>query len=298
MSTEISLFSQKSFITASKKFVCVRLGTYESIENQSLIRSLLNGRMENTAFVVFAPDGKTRLTRSGRSPKHAFGNDVIPSMNALAAKYKPTASVNQSLLTDYHSFKQALNAASADQRLLVFTVSPNAQLPTAKANLQTVFNDPSITGRFFYDIAEKLDTEWAKSINNATKKTGIFIIQSGKYGQTGTALAELPLDATPDTIKQALLAANAAFAKTEKRKVYSQHVADGRKDNINYLNNVAPGEDRNADGKIDPKPQRGQKGQRKPAFEPEAPSNNPSGPGLDGFPGRQNNSPLLYLEQY
>lgn len=256
MSTEISLFSQKSFIQASKKFVCVRLGTYESVENQSLIRSLLNGRMENTAFVVFAPDAKTALTRSGRSPKHAFGSDTISSMNALAAKYKPTNNNQQATLSDFNSFKQALNVASADQRLLVYTVSPNDQLPAVKAHLQTIFNDPAITGRFFYDIAQKQDTQLAKSINNTTQKTGIFIIQPGKYGQTGTALAQLPLDATPETIKKSLLTANTTFANTEKRKIYSQHVSDGKKDNINYLNNVAPGEDRDADGKIDPKRER------------------------------------------
>jgi hypothetical protein len=266
MSTEISLFSQKSFIQASKKFVCVRLGTYESIENQSMIRSLLDGRMENTAFVVFAPDAKTPLTRSGRSPRHAFGNDTIASMNALAANYKPTDTKGQATLSDFNSFKQALNVASADQRLLVYTISPSAQLPTTKSNLQTVFNDPAITGRFFYDIAGKQDTQWAKSINNNTQNTGIFIIQPGKYGQTGTALAELPLNATPDTIKQTLLKANATFAKTEKRKVYSQHVSDGKKDNIDYKNNIAPGEDRDGDGKIDPKPERGQKRQK--AYQP------------------------------
>ena len=52
MGTEISLFSKKSFIEASKKFVRVRLGTYESKKHQDMIRSLLHGKMMNTAFVV------------------------------------------------------------------------------------------------------------------------------------------------------------------------------------------------------------------------------------------------------
>jgi len=38
-----------------------------------MVRSLLRGTFQNTAFVVYAPDGKTKLTRSGRGPHHAFG---------------------------------------------------------------------------------------------------------------------------------------------------------------------------------------------------------------------------------
>jgi len=257
MGTEISLFSQEKFIQASKKYVCVRLGTYESKKHQDMIRDLLRGTMQNTAFVVFDPDGKTKLTRSGRSPNHAFGNDVFGGMAKISNKYKPRKTLEEATLTDYHSFKQSLNAASADQRLLVWTVASKANQPKVHSTIQKVFNDKDMTGRFFYDAAGKDDAKWADDIKGATKKSGIFIIRSGQFGLSGTVMKELPLNASADTIKADLTKANAEFAKTEKRKIYSEHVKAGKKEGVNYQNTIAPGEDRDGDGKIDPKPERG-----------------------------------------
>ncbi len=251
MSTEISLFSQKSFIKASKKFVCVKLGTYESKLHQDLIRDLLDGRMENTAFVIFAPDGKTKLTRSARSPKQVFGSDSLGQMAAISAKYKAKNLDKPAILSDFNSFKQSLNAASAEQRLLVYAVGSRGKQAIATANLTAVFNDPEITGRFFYDIAGKQDKAWAEKVKNADEKEGIFIIQSDTYGQTGTALIQLPIDLSAADIKATLIEANAVFSKSEKRKVYREHVAAGKKAGVNFENNVAAGEDRDGDGVID-----------------------------------------------
>ena len=257
MGSEISLFSQKPFIEASKKFVCVRLGSYESKEHQDMVRDLLRGTFQNTAFVVFAPDGKTKLTRSGRSPNHAFGRDVIVGMAKIANQYKPKGTLDDSTLTDYHSFKQSLNAASADQRLLVLSVASKSQQPSVQSSLQKVFNDKDVSGKFFYDMANKGDEKWATNIKGITQKSGIFIIRSGKFGTSGTVMKQLPLNSKPEAIKAALATANAKYAKTEKRKVYSEHISDGRKEGVEYQNEMPPGEDRDGDGKIDPKPERG-----------------------------------------
>ena len=66
-------------IAASRKFVCVRLATYESKEEADLLTDIFVGRsgeLENTTFVILAPDGKKRLTRAGRGPMFAFrGSD-------------------------------------------------------------------------------------------------------------------------------------------------------------------------------------------------------------------------------
>lgn len=253
MGTEISLFSQKSFIEASKKFVCVRLGTYESKEHQDMVRKLLRGTFQNTAFIVYAPDGKTALTRAGRGPHHAFGKDTEKGMADIAKKYKPKATTKNAVLTDFHSFKQSLNVAAADQRLLVYTVASQNQLSSTLSKVKAVFNDPAISGRFFYDTVSKGDEKWASKLKGVTKKTGVFIIRSGKYGTDGTVMKELPLNATKEQIKKALITANAEYAKTEKRKVYNEHVSAGKKEGVNFENTMPPGEDRDGDGKIDPK---------------------------------------------
>lgn len=256
MGTEISLFSKKSFIEASKKFVCVRLGSYESKEHQEMVRKLLRGTFQNTAFVVFTPDGKEPLTRSGRSPKHAFGRDVEAGMKEISDKYPVKGASEGSVLADFHSFKQSLNVASADQRLLVFCVKGKATPVKADVKVRNIFNDKEMKGRFFFDTMGKEDQGWMKNVKGAKDEEGIFIIRSGKYGTDGTVMKYLPWTASFDELKSALKVANVEFAKTEKRKVYSEHVADGVKEGIDYKNTMPPGEDRDGDGKIDPKRRR------------------------------------------
>ena len=266
MASEISLFSQKAFIDASKKYVCVRLGTYESKEHQDMVRSLLRGTFQNTAFVVYAPDGKTKLTRSGRAPHHAFGPNTIQGMLSMAKKYPARDAQGQAVLQDFHSFKQSLNVASADQRLLVFSIPSNTNPAKQHSTLRSVFNDKEISGRFHFDSASLNDAQWKEVIEGEKESSGTFIIQAGKFGQTGKVLAELPLGSSAAQIKKALLEATAIFAKAEKRKNYNLHVADGRKQGINFQNTMPPGEDRDGDGKIDPRPGRNFQGNRPGRF--------------------------------
>ena len=64
-----SLWSDPLVIDASRKFVCVRLATYEDAVEGKLLEGIYRGRsgqLENTVFVMLAPDGKTRLSASGR----------------------------------------------------------------------------------------------------------------------------------------------------------------------------------------------------------------------------------------
>ena len=253
MATEISLFSQKDFIKAAKDFVCVRLGTYESEEHQKIVRSLLNGSFQNTAFVVYAPDGKTKLTRSGRSPQHAFGRNVIEGMEDITKEYKSKGSQKDATLQDFHSFKQSLNVASADQRLLVLTSAPNNKKQAAEKIIQQVFSYKEIAGRFHFDTLSSGDSEWPSALKGGSSEHGFVIVQSGEFGMTGKVVKQLPLDSSAASIKDALLKLNKAFAESEKRKNYSSHVKEGRQKGVNFENTMPPGEDRDGDGVIDKK---------------------------------------------
>ena len=265
------MISTKEFIEASKFFVCVRLETYESKQTQDRIRTLLNGTMQNTAFVIYAPDGETKLTRTSRSPQQSLGagrgaNDnskLIKSMEEIAGRYKVKTSLDQAVLQDFDSFTQSLNVAAADQRLLVFTVTPNSEKSAIQKTLQKVANDPKVSGRFHFDTAGKSDLKWADALTNEKQKAGVFIIQSGEFGLDGTVLKELPLNVSEADLKRSLLAANQQFSQQEKRKDYGDHVQQGKREGINFENNIAAGEDRDGDGKIDEKPGRG-RGERPP----------------------------------
>jgi hypothetical protein len=248
------LFSQKEFIEVSRNFVCVRLESYESKEHQDMVRSFLDGRFENTAFCLLAPDGKERLSGTGRSPAmglRAGGprgdidrqkDVVISSMEKVAKKYRTKGDPKDTVIQDFHTFRQALNVASGDQRLLVFAVGKTAN----------VFADPDVIGRYHWDTANtETDAEWDKVIDGVKSKSGIFIIQADTFGQKGKVLAQLPLDTKANAFKAALTKANNQFAEAEQRKIYSDHVANGRRNGIFFEGGVEYGEDRDGDGKID-----------------------------------------------
>jgi hypothetical protein len=255
------------------------LESFESKAHQDMVREFLNGRFENTAFCILSPDGKKRLSGTGRSPQMGFGirgrpvvggpdekennKKSIAEMEKIAARYPARASVEGSVVQDFHTFKQALNVASGDQRLLVFTVAAEKARDGLKKSMREVANHPDAIGRYHYDFADTVDAQWSKVIRGDRNKTGIFIIRAGEFGQDGQVMAELPLKSNAPQILGVLEKVNKDFAASEKRKVYSGHVEKGRKEGVKYEDNMPWGEDRDADGKIDERPERG-RGRRGP----------------------------------
>jgi len=274
------LFAQDDFVTASRAFVCVRIETYENAESERLVRQLLNGRFENTAFCILAPDGVTRLTRAAREPSHVLAaagrrgagrgpgrngttdetpdtTKVVAQMEAIAKRFEPKGAETPAILQDFHSFRQALNVAAADQRLLVFVADPEGISPQAgwMPPLRSVFSNPTIVGRFHVDLHHG---DWATkgaadAIEGEQPQAGIWILRADPFGTTGKVVAHLPLAASADELEAALLEANAAFGEDETRKTYLDHVKQGRRERIFFENEIPYGEDRDGDGKADPR---------------------------------------------
>ena len=249
------MFSNPEVIELSRKFVCVRIDSYESAENQEIVRSYLDGRFENTAFCVLAPDGETRLTRSGRGPKHVFRTTdaLLAELQSILAKTKAQGDRQAAPLPDFHSFKLALNIASADQRVLVLIAAPEAQLGATEKGLRSLAWNPKVEGRFHFDLAS--DGSWKEPLGQeAEAKPGIYVISPGAFGLDGKVLNHLELDSEPETILEALARANATYAATTTKKLYSDHVAKGRAQGIRIEMAVPFGEDRDGDGEIDHRP--------------------------------------------
>lgn len=259
------MFSTEEFIEASRAFVCVRLETFESKAHEEIVRKILNGRFANTSFCILAPDGETQLTASSRSPVTILGakgrgpsaepgstEEVIQAMAEITDNYSPKGAPNEMVLQDFHSFRQALNVASGDQRLLLFVAASPGDLINTKSALQSVFAREDIVGRFHLDFGSAAtDTLWAESVSDARAKSGYFIIQADPFGRKGKAIAQLPLTADKTALADALLAANELFAQSETRKVYADHVDEGRRKDIFFENEIPYGEDRDGDGEID-----------------------------------------------
>lgn len=240
----------EEFLEVSQKFVCIRIETFENSEAEEKVRELLNGRYANTAFCIFDPQGERKLTRSGRGPASAFGGGgqrgkeiddaaIVKQMHQIAARFSPKGSSTDAILQDFHSFRQALNVASADQRLLVFVDVASDEKSEVEANLKEVFAEPKITGKFHLNFMDQAsDKAWAKKIQGRTSPQGIFIIRSGQFGLDGVVMQRLSPDASVDDIKESMIAANETFSSVESRKSYSQHVAAGRRQRIHFENEI------------------------------------------------------------
>ncbi|MDG2186629.1 MAG: hypothetical protein P8K79_13215 [Mariniblastus sp.] len=261
------MFANEDFIDASRKFVCIRIETYENKESEEKVRALLNGAFANTAFCLFDPEGEERLSRAGRGPSMGLGGrggrgergeqasgdaGVIQRMNQIAAKYSPKGQKEDVTLQDFNSFRQALNVASADQRLLVFLNAENSSGQPVEAELKQVFADSEVVGKFHLKLKdETMDENWSKVVQGATDKPGILIIRSGTFGLEGQIVEQLPISSNAKEIKSAMLNANKSFAAREDRKTYRDHVTSGRRQGIYFENEIPYGEDRDGDGKID-----------------------------------------------
>ena len=79
-----SFLADKDVISASRKFVCIRLATYENAEENKILAGFFSrgGVLENTVFTLLTPDGKTKLVSAGRSPVWAFGGVRGAGINA------------------------------------------------------------------------------------------------------------------------------------------------------------------------------------------------------------------------
>ena len=200
-------------------------------------------------FCVLDPSGQDWLTRASRGPEMVLGRDAAFEIGAIAAKYPVKGELNDALVPDFHSFRQALNVASADQRVLVLVSGTEAEDAKLKKSLRTVSNHKSVLGRFHFDFETKSD--WTKAIDGEKSKTGIVLISPGEFGLKGKVIEQLPTTANSETIVKSLQQANKKFAATTAKKNYNTHVTKGRKEGIYFKGAVPYGEDRDGDGKVD-----------------------------------------------
>jgi len=191
-------------------------------------------------------------------------HSAVSQMKAVADRYTPAQDGSQAIVQDFHSVRQALNVASADQRVLVVISGSKAEIEPLRTALQSVTNDHRILGRFHFDFDET--STWKQQIKGLQPGPGIVIIRPGEFGLDGSVMNTLPLDAGSSRIISALQSANAEFARTTEKKVYSTHVAKGRQLGVFFESSVPYGEDRDGDGAVDRRDggRRGPPGRRPP----------------------------------
>lgn len=214
------------------------------------MRTFLDGRFENSAFCLLAPNGQDWLSRAGRGPEMVLGHSAAArQMATLAEPFPVLAELSDAIVPDFHSTRQALNVASADQRLLVLINGPANTLDALRKSLRRVATDRRIIGRFHYDF--ETGNEWKENVFGTADSDGIVLIRPGEFGMDGVVVKQMPLHSSNADIIASLVSANLDFSKTTVRKVYSDHVAKGQSLGIHFEGAVPYGEDRDGDGQID-----------------------------------------------
>ena len=234
----------------SRKFVCVRIETFENKESESLVKRVLGGQLANTAFAILNPDGTSKLTPGSRSPGMSLANkrtdttgkdnkEIIRKLNRIAGDFESVGEMSEAILQDFHSLRQALNCASADQRLLVVINADDSERESIQSTLQNVFTNESVMGKFHLNFLNaETDQNWQEVLSGTEEGAGIMLVRSGQFGVDGEVLARVAIDAGEDKIKAALLEANQEFASVEVRKDYDQHVRAGRRDGVEFENEI------------------------------------------------------------
>ena len=205
-----SFLSQANVIEASRKFVCIRLATYEDAQEAEFLKTIFSGRtgaLENTVFCLLSPDGKTRLSRSGRSPDFAFRTpaEMASSMNRIADQYRAlaTTAADDLQLPLVKDVRLALNVAACDHQPLIVLLGQDRQtLNSLKSRMTPLAWSDEFIGQYQYVATQ--DRAALSDIDDLSIDSGIVILQPGQFGRGGTVFAELPLDADDETLTDAM----------------------------------------------------------------------------------------------
>ncbi|MHC4924525.1 MAG: thioredoxin family protein [Planctomycetota bacterium] len=192
-----SFLSDDRLIEAARKWVCIRLATYESKDENEVLKGIFKGRtgeVENSTFCLLAPDGKTKLSRAGRSPQMVYrdASAMAGAMDKAVKKYALRgADLVAKTLPASMNVRLGVNIASCDGRPVVLAWGTDAK---AAAKVADSVNDLAWTkdfrGKFEYVVSG--DSKERKIISGLkSSKSGVAVLQPGPYGLKATVLAQV-----------------------------------------------------------------------------------------------------------
>lgn len=184
-----SFLTNKQVVEASRKFVCIRLATYEDQRESQFLKRLYVGRsgqMENTTFAVLSPNAKREIISAGRGPHRAFrdANDMAQQMKRISARFGNDYHVG-SQLPMMKSVELALNVAASDNLPLIVLV--NDKTHRFEDALLEIAWQTSYAGQFVFAQANQAAD--LRSIPKATYETGILFVEPDQFGVVGTTKA-------------------------------------------------------------------------------------------------------------
>ena len=211
-----SYLSDENVVEASRDFVCIRLATFEDKAEAEFLKTIYTdrGMLKNTVFGILSPDGKEKLTKTGRGPffEYRGARDMANGMKKIAKRYdvKPDVMFTDTDLPFCKSLRLGLNIAAAEGRPLV-VVAGNDQGEIDRVSeelVDKVWSEP-LAGQFVY--AAVTDPKDFDAFENLDPFLGTAVILPGQFGITGKTMAQFESDADPDVVEKKLQEITAEF---------------------------------------------------------------------------------------
>lgn len=195
--------SQRQVINASRRFICVRMMTYENAAEAHVLKSLWRpgAALENTLFVLLDPYGRP-ITRGARSPDWTFANadDMAAGMNEIASSYQSRNVA--SYLPVVSSVRLAMNVAACDKRPLAIVVANSQEeRRTLEDALAPLARESEFMGKMIYATGSRSELG---SINGARISQGYLFVSPNEFGNAGEVIQSLGPSASRADLTQAL----------------------------------------------------------------------------------------------
>jgi hypothetical protein len=226
-----SFLSRPAVIDASRAYVCVRLATYEDQNEAEFLKGLVktrSGELENSSFAILDPDGKRKLTTSGRGPRRLFAdaNALAEDLTRLA---KPFADKSApASLPVVANVRLAIDIAAADNLPLVILVGEGPTREALSDKVAPLVWGKDFIGRFTFVLADS-DKDLVR-VSGARSKAGLLVVQPDQFGLAGKVLAQESEEATAEEVRAALRKGVEAFAR--KPVADRSHIRQGREAKI------------------------------------------------------------------
>lgn len=216
------------------------MATYEDAGEAKFLENIFTGRsgqLENTVFVMLAPDGKKPLSQAGRGPQMAFRSPQLMTreMKKLAKRYPPQDVSGAPLLPQMKNFRLGLNVAECDARpLVVCLATDEAEMKAMQDKLSPLSFSDELCGRFNY--ASVNDPEELKTITGDKPANGFLVISPGEFGTAGAIQFTLAAAAPAAEISKQLNAFADQFQRRDKE--HRKHVRKGQQNNVDWQTEI------------------------------------------------------------
>lgn len=227
---DTSFLSDPDVIAASRKFICIRLLSYENKEESAFLKTFNVGRsgdVENTVFCILSPDAKERLSRAARGTGQVYSNSktMAEGMTKISMKYPGVVSEIQKISSVPYvaDLRLALNVAGCDkQPLVIVNPTTNGDVLDLEKKISAIAWSQEFIGKFIY--VKVRDQKELELVNGAEKESRILVVQPDNFGLKGEVLFQ-----------------TAEVSSMQLKETFNQGLSKGKWPKLSFWNHVQQG---------------------------------------------------------